>query len=189
VRNGVTSGAGGAIVRVRQESWAAGRRGGGMASAIGLVLGHVPTILFVVAVALAATRRDGRPFAARLLDWVLLLPSGVGLLWAGLFNVALPGFTAAQIGWATSPFQFEIGVADLAIGLAAVLSFRRPLPYKAAVATYLTVFYVGVAIGHVRQAVLTGDVAPDNFGTLLLVTVVQAVLLPILLRAASRGTR
>jgi hypothetical protein len=44
-------------------------------------------------------------------------------LWAGLFHVFFPHVAAASIGWEVSPFQFEVGVADIAIGLTAIASF------------------------------------------------------------------
>ena len=43
-----------------------------------------------------------------------------------------PAVAAAHIGWQTSPFQFEVGMADLAIGITACLSFWRDLSFKAA---------------------------------------------------------
>ena len=82
---------------------------------------------------------------------------------------------------ASYPFQFEIGVADLSIGVVAVLSFWRSLSFKAAVVLYVVLFNIGVAIGHVRQAVVNADYAPDNFGLLLLLTVIKIPLLAWLL--------
>lgn len=38
---------------------------------------------------------------------------------------------AAYIGWQVSPFQFEVGMADFAIGATACLSFWRDLSFKA----------------------------------------------------------
>jgi len=64
--------------------------------------------------------------AERLLSWILLLPIGVTGLWAGVTHVAFPTLAASYIGWETSPFQFEVGMADLAIGVTAVISFGAP---------------------------------------------------------------
>ena len=41
-------------------------------------------------------------------------------------------------------------------------------------------FYTGVAIGHVYQAIWEGDMAPNNFGMLLLLTIAEIFLLPCL---------
>ena len=51
---------------------------------------------------------------------------------------------------------------------------------------YVVLFYIGVAVGHVREAVTAGNFSPGNFGMLLLLTVVQIVLLTWLLVRARR---
>lgn len=157
-----------------------------MAEAIRFVLTNLPAFLFVVAVAAAFATGGPEPLANRLLRWLLLLPVGGASLWAALFHVFFPEIAAQSIGWQVSPFQFEIGVADLSIGVVAVVAFWRSLPFQAAAALYAALFFAGVAIGHVRQAVEAHDFAPNNFGLLLLITVVQAVLLPVLVARASR---
>ena len=119
--------------------------------------------------------------ASRLLDWMLFLAVGVSFLWAGLFHVFAPQIAAASMGWHVSPFQFEIGVADVAVGFVGIASFWSGLGFKSAVVTYIVLFDIGVAIGHARQALDHGDYAANNFGLLLGLTVIQAVLLPILL--------
>lgn len=102
-----------------------------IASAIRFVLQNLPTVLFVVAVAIAAARRGHGVTAERFLSWILLLPIGVTGLWAGLFHVFRPEMAAELIGWQVSPFQFEVGMADLAIGATACIAFWRDLSFKA----------------------------------------------------------
>lgn len=153
---------------------------------IRLVLSNVPTIMFVAAIAAAFFSRRPESVPERYLAWLLLLAVGVDGIWAGIFHIFFPSIASGQIGWAASPFEFEIGVADLALGIAAAISFRRSLSFMSGVATYAILFYVGVAVGHFHQAFARGDYAPDNFGMLLLVTLLRAVLLSWLLRAAWR---
>jgi hypothetical protein len=156
-----------------------------MAEVISYILSNIPAVCFALALIVAFLRHDGRSYAARLLDWMLLLPVGVGGVWAGFFHITFPAMVAQSIGWQPSPFQFEIGVADAAIGVAGIVSFWRALPFKAAVVLYIVLFNFGVAVGHVREA-LGGNFAPNNFGLLLVITLAEMVLLPLLLRAASR---
>ena len=113
-----------ASARARQEPM--------MAETIAFVLRNLPVFLFVAALALAAAWRTGAPVADRLLAWILLLPIGVTGLWAAVFHLFFPQIAAADIGWEPSPFQFEVGVADLAIGATACVSFWRSLEFKAA---------------------------------------------------------
>ena len=158
-----------------------------VADLIRLILSNIPAVSFVLAIIIALARHDGRSLASRLLDWMLLLPVGLSALWAGLFHVFAPQIAAASIGWQVSPFQFEIGVADIAIGIVGIVSFWRSLSFKAAVVAYIVLFDIGVAAGHVRQALEHGNYAANNFGLLLALTVIQAILLPVLLWLVARN--
>src|SRR6202020_2313600 len=101
-----------------------------IASAIRFLLQNLPAVLFLLALLIAAaTRRDG-PVAERFLSWILLLPIGVTGLWAGAFHVFFPATAASFIGWDASPFQFEVGMADLAIGMTACIAFWHDLSFK-----------------------------------------------------------
>lgn len=154
-------------------------------SAIEFVLRNFPEILFVAAFVLAALTRSPTYFPARLLGW-LLLSVGIAYTWAGFFHIAFPHIAASSIGWDVSPFQFEIGVADASIGLVAIVSFWRPLDFKGPVVGYLSLFSIGVAYGHFREAIYAGNTSTDNFGPLLVITLVHAVLLPVLYLLARR---
>ena len=95
------------------------------AQTIGFVLRNPPAFLFILALIIAALASSRGSTAERFLSWVLLLPIGITGLWAGVTHVFFPEVAATHIGWQTSPFQFEVGVADLAVGLTACLSFWR----------------------------------------------------------------
>jgi hypothetical protein len=150
------------------------------AAAIKFVLGNLPAILFVASFVSAAVTKSPAYFPARLLGWILLLSIGVESAWAGFFHIFFPHIAASSIGWEVSPFQFEIGVADASIGIVAIVSFWRSLDFRGAVVGYISLFFAGVAIGHVREAVLAGNTSTNNFGLLLVITVIQVVLLPVL---------
>ncbi|MGC4025115.1 MAG: hypothetical protein QM744_08120 [Mesorhizobium sp.] len=149
-----------------------------MAEFIKLILSHIPEILFVASIALAFLPRKNFSLNRRLLDWMLLLGIGVSYVWSGIFHVFFPNVAASSIGWANSPFQFEIGVADIAIGIAAIVSFWRGLEFKSAVVIYIALFCFGVAVGHFYQAAAAHDYAANNFGLLLIITLIQMVALP-----------
>src|SRR5512139_909310 len=56
------------------------------------------------------------------LMWQLGIGLGVGLIWAGIGHLLMPDRVAAGIGWqAGSPFQREVGMWDLALGIVGVL--------------------------------------------------------------------
>jgi hypothetical protein len=130
---------------------------------IGFLIRNLPAVLFVLALAIALSSRHGS-VVERLLAWILLLPIGVTGLWAGIYHVFFPAVAAAYIGWEVSPFQFEVGMADLAIGATACLAFWRDLNFKAAAVSVAAIFLLGDAVGHVRQMLITGNFAPGNAG-------------------------
>lgn len=131
---------------------------------IAFVLRNLPALLFVAAIVLAVFTHRNAPIVERLLAWTLLLPIGVTGLWAGITHIFFPATAAAHIGWSISPFQFEVGMADLAIGVTACISFWQSLAFKAAAVCAASVFLLGDAIGHVRQMMVAGNFAPGNAG-------------------------
>lgn len=154
-----------------------------IADFIAMFIKNLPTVFFILALVIASMSRDIPQAAERYLSWVLV---SVGLegLWAGLTHVLFPETAARFIGWQVSPFQFEIGIADIALGVTAIMAFWRPIAFKAAVVTFGFIFFVGLVIGHIKQIVTTGDMAAGNAGLLLVLTVVKPVLLVGLLIAA-----
>jgi hypothetical protein len=123
-----------------------------IAETMGFALRNLPAILFVMALALSAsTSGHGSTGVERLLAWALFLPIGITGLWAGISHVFFPATAAAHIGWQVSPFQFEVGMADLAIGITACVSFWSDLSFKAAAVCAASIFLLGEAIGHIRE--------------------------------------
>jgi hypothetical protein len=157
-----------------------------IAAVIGSAIRNLPVILFVLALALALPRRREQPLPQRLLSWLLLLPIGVTGLWAGIFHVFFPAIAAADIGWQVSPFQFEVGMADLAIGATACIAFWCDLGFQAAAVSAASVFLLGDAVGHVRQMIDTGNFAPGNAGVPFYMDIVCPVLAIALVLLARR---
>jgi hypothetical protein len=84
---------------------------------------NLPAFLLAIALLVAALHRGRWSTPERFLSWFLLLPVGVTALWAAVFHLFFPSIAAADIGWEVSPFQVEVGMADLAIGATAFASF------------------------------------------------------------------
>lgn len=156
-----------------------------IAESIGFLLRNLPAVLFVIAFVVAARRRQGL-FAERLLSWILLLPIGVTGLWAGLFHIFFPKIAAAHIGWQVSPFQFEVGMADLAIGMTACFAFLRDLEFKEAAISAASIFLLGDAVGHVREMLSAGNFAPGNAGVPFYMDIICPLLAIALLAIAKR---
>lgn len=152
-----------------------------IAQAITLILSNIPVVMFVAALVVAALVRYPKAAPERYFSWLLLLSVGVEALWGGLFHVFFPDMASAQIGWQPSPYEFEIGIADISLGLVAIAAFLRSLSFKSAIAVFSVLFDAGVLIGHFQQASAAGNFSPDNFGALQIVTALHVILIPTLL--------
>jgi hypothetical protein len=154
---------------------------------IAFVLRNLPALLFVAALVLAILRQGHGSFAERLLGWLLLLPIGVTGLWAGIMHVVFPATAAAYIGWEVSPFQFEVGMADLALGVTACIACRAGWGFRAATITASAIFLLGDAVGHVRQMVATDNFAPGNAGVPFYMDILCPLLAIVLLLLTRRA--
>lgn len=154
-------------------------------------------ILFWVA-ALAATAiavwRGPRPIARdfvidRLLRYLLVFPVGLQGLWGFVGHVFFPAQQAAAIGWPDSPFQFEVGVANLGVGIAALYAACRGFEARLAVSLAAGTFLLGAGVVHIKDIVAAGNLAPGNAGPILFtdfLTPIALLVLLYLLRAAGR---
>jgi hypothetical protein len=70
---------------------------------------------------------------------------------------------ARSIGWETgSPFQLEVGFANLAIGLLGAIAAERRDGFREATVVAATIFSVGATLVHLMDIVATGNLAPGN---------------------------
>jgi hypothetical protein len=103
----------------------------------------------------------------RLLRYALIFPVGLMGLWAALGHIVFPARVAQAIGWQPSAFQFEVGVANLGIGLAGLYAAFRSFEARLATNLVLTCFLIGAGIGHIRDIITAGNFAPGNAGPIL----------------------
>ena len=98
-----------------------------------------------------------------------LLVVQVGLMgWLTAYaHVFRPIQTSASIGWQTSPYEYEVGMADLTVGVLGVLCLFFRDNFWLATAIANAVWMWGDAIGHVRQMVEYNNHATNNAGLFL----------------------
>ena len=108
-------------------------------AAITFVLSNFPLTFFVIglivsliAIARSPAPRDAATIVEKLISWHVFFALGATYFYNFVFHVFFGKMAAAFIGWADSPFQFEVGMADFAIGVTACLAFRASLGFKAA---------------------------------------------------------
>jgi hypothetical protein len=70
---------------------------------------------------------------------------------------------AESIGWPTgSPFQLEVGFANLAVGILGIVAMGRRDGFREATVIAVTVFALGATVVHVMDVVESGNLAPGN---------------------------
>jgi hypothetical protein len=148
----------------------------------------VPVLLWVAALAATGIEvwREPRPILRsfvvdRLLRYLFLFPLGVQGVWAFIGHVFFPGQSAAAIGWAPSPFQYEVGVANLGLGLACIYAAFKGFEARVAAGIVAACFLLGAGIGHIRDIAVTGNLAPGNAGPIMVTDFLTPIAVIVLL--------
>jgi hypothetical protein len=103
--------------------------------------------------------------------------------------VFFPERSAAAIGWATSPFQYEVGVANLGLGLASLYAAFSGFEARLAVGIAAACFLIGAGVGHIRDIVVQGNFAPGTAGPIIVTDFLTPIVILVLLVLASGKLR
>jgi hypothetical protein len=152
----------------------------------------VPILVWVAALIFAAIA----VWRARPVNWAIVadkglrylffFPLGLQGLWAFAGHVFLPEEAAASIGWAPSPFQYEVGVANLGLALGSFYAAFSGFQARAAMAVAAACFLVGAGIGHLQDIVEEGNFAPGNAGPIMITDFLTPIVILVLLLATPR---
>lgn len=131
-----------------------------------------PLIFFGLALLFAVihTARTKNRTAPHLVEifllWLMVWCIGVQGIFASVFQIFTPEMVAKDIGWQVSPFEFEVAVGNLGMGVAGLLALVwRGKYWLGPIITYL-IFIYGAAYGHLVQQ-SRGDVSSYNSGIFL----------------------
>lgn len=108
------------------------------------------------------------PFTEQALRWVLYIALGWTAVVGSLMHTVLARRTAASIGWETNGFQYEVGFANLAMGLAGIYAGSSDRP-EAWIAASIAggVFLLLAAVNHIVEIVRDKNYAPGNTAILI----------------------
>lgn len=109
--------------------------------------------------------------------WMALFALGFTGIYAAVMHLFFADVSAAAIGWATSPFQFEVGMADLALGLLGVISFRAHYGFRLATVIAAICMLWGDAIGHLYQMIMFLNFNSGNAGSWFAMDVIVPAIL------------
>lgn len=124
-------------------------------------------LVTVLRIILTKRPRNARNVLEIILITFIVVYLGVGSLMSGFSHIFMGESIAKQIGWQTSPFQYEVGIANLVIGVLGILCiwFRKEMLLATVVAGCVWIF--GDTIGHIREMVVYHNYAPMNSGVFI----------------------
>lgn len=133
-------------------------------------------------------RRSGAAIAETYLLYLFVIYVGLMGLLTAYAHVFRPEQTSASIGWLTSPYEYEVGMADLTMGVLGVLCIWFRGNFWLATAIGNAVWFLGDAVGHVRQELEHNNHARNNSGVFLYLEIVTPLLMLVLTFYCRRKT-
>lgn len=137
-----------------------------------------PVVAFAVAEIVQLVAHGVTGFhRATLLNGLVYLVGVAGIIGAS-GHLLKADDVARSIGWAPgSPFQWEVGVADLGWGVLGVMCSAYGRGFWLATIVMASIFLIGAAVGHVKQMVVAKNFAPGNAGAVFAADVVVPIFL------------
>lgn len=123
-----------------------------------------------------APKTKNRVFKLFLL-WFLVITVGIGGIWNFIDHVFVADMTIALI---ENPFRFEVGIANLSLGILGLLCWKLRNNFWTATGIAFSIFYLGTACGHIITILQTGQL--ENAGlSLWMWDIIIPVLIPVAL--------
>src|SRR5271165_4426970 len=128
--------------------------------------------------AVSPTRRaSGAAIAGTYLIYLFVIYVGLMGLLTAYAHVFRPVQTSASIGWSTSPYEYEVGMADLTVGVLGVLCLWFRGNFWLATSIANAVWLLGDAVGHLRELVLNNNHAANNSGVFLYLEIMMPLII------------
>ncbi|MFG1351591.1 DUF6790 family protein [Xanthobacter autotrophicus] len=121
-------------------------------------------VVSIVAIARSGSSIDRALVVEKLLAWYVFFSIGVDNFYNFIMHVFFGKLSAAFIGWADSPFQFEVGTASLGFAAVGLLAAFRSYDLRLAAVLGPSIFTLGAAAGHINQMITAHNFAPGNAG-------------------------
>ncbi len=148
-------------------------------AAIVFVISNYSLTFLVIGVlfSLVAIARAPKPvgpavIVEKLLAWHVFWAIGIGYLYNFVMHSFFGKMSASFIGWADSPFQFEVATASLGFAVVGFLAAFRSFDLRLAAIVGPSFFMLGAAAGHVYQMVTEHNFAPGNAGVIFYMDIV-----------------
>jgi hypothetical protein len=114
--------------------------------------------------------------------WLLVITVGVLSVIFFISHTLLAKSSAQAIGWpAGNPFQSEVAVANLSVGILGILCYWIRGNFWVATVIGFSVWWLGDAVVHIRSIMVEANYAPNNAGVTLYLDILTPVILLALL--------
>jgi hypothetical protein len=150
-----------------------------MADTIKFILSNFTLTSLVIGFVVAgiALARAPKPLtnarvAEKLLAWHVFFAIGVAFFYNFVMHSFFGEMAARFIGWADSPFQFEVATASLGFSVVGFIAAFRSFDLRLAAILGPSIFTLGAAAGHIYQMVTAHNFAPGNAGVIFYTDIV-----------------
>lgn len=102
-----------------------------------------------------------------MIRWMLFLPGGCMFVASAVMHTVFAKKTAANIGWTTNGFQYEIGFVSLGIGIAGIVASYGAAAAWLPISIVIIVFLTLAGVNHIVEMAKAKNFAPGNSLVLL----------------------
>ena len=124
-------------------------------------------LVSLIAIARAAKPLGGAGVVEKLLAWFVFFNIGLAYSYNFVMHAFFGEMVARFIGWADSPFQFEVATASLGFAAVGFLAAFGSFDLRLAAIVGPGLFTLGAAAGHIYQMSVAHNLAPGNAGAVL----------------------
>ena len=143
----------------------------------GGILPFIGLILFVIATILQFAGGAGEDRGPVLVGNAVSYLIGWAMVGSGISHIFFGRQISKTIGFEKSPFELEVGFANLAMGIVALLASGYGSEFSLAVILASSIFRVGCGIGHIRSMIQDHNFAVNNTAILVINFLVPAFLI------------
>lgn len=116
------------------------------------------------------------------LSTFILFNIGFSFLYSFFMHVFFGETVATYIGWSQSPFQAEVGFANLGMSVAGFLAYKSNYGMRLIAIISPAMFLWGAAAGHIYHMIMSHNFAPGNAGFIFWWDIFMPLILLVLLR-------
>lgn len=127
-------------------------------------------------IAIMIHKKDIQSKYELILRYHLFISVGCGLLFNFIGHVFFSKMVADSIGWVSNGFQIELGFVSLGLGICGILSFKFKYEFGLAVIIPVSTFFIGAAIIHIKEIILTQNYHIGN-----VIPILPDILIPVTL--------